>query len=167
MSDSQRNRYSEEEVSRLIRRALKSGSRSDTISHDELLDIAEKSGVSASELDAVLQEDESNYEFDEAKVRWLKRHRSDFHDHLRSYVIVNGVLLIMNFLTTGFGGYPWALWPILGWGIGLLFHASDTYFVTEERIERGARKLMKKRRNRDRAQKWMTSIGEEIKKQSW
>lgn len=167
MSSMRDNRYTEEEVSRLIKRALRSGGQSDTISHAELLDIAEKSGVSPSTLNAVLDDEEASYELEEAKVRWLKRHRADFHNHLRSYTIVNGILIMMNVFTTGFRGNFWALWPILGWGIGLLFHASDTYFVSEERIERGARKLLRRRRHIESAGQSMSGMGDEIKKQKW
>lgn len=163
MSDMHDNRYSEDEVSRLIKRALKGANHSDTISHEELLDIAEKSGVSPEEMRRVLDEEESSYELDEAKVRWIKRHRADFHNHLRTYVIVNGSLIMLNLVTTGFRGYFWALWPIMAWGIGLLFHASDTYFVSDEKIEKGARKLLRKRRHVERANKWMSSVGDEIK----
>jgi hypothetical protein len=167
MSSMRDNRYTEEEVSRLIKRALKSGEQGDTISHDELMDIAEKSGVSPDALNSVLEDEESSYELEEAKVRWLKRHRADFHNHLRSYAIVNGILIMMNLFTTGFRGYFWVLWPIMGWGIGLLFHASDTYFVSEERIEKGARKLLRRRRHMESAGKCMNGMGDEIKKQKW
>lgn len=153
VSDPDEKRYTEEEVSRLIERALKGESHRDTISHEELLDIAEKSGVSPSSLKAALEDEEDSYDFEEAKVRWLNRHRADFHNHLRSYLIVNGALICMNLMTAGFRGYPWALWPIMGWGIGLLFHASDTYFVSDERVEKGARKLLRRRRHIEGATK--------------
>lgn len=167
MSDPRDNRYSEEEVSRLIKRALQGESHSDTISHAELLDIADKSGVSPSALKEVLEEEESSHEFEEAKSRWLKRHRADFHNHLRSYVIVNGVLIMMNLVTTGLRGPYWVLWPIMGWGIGLLFHASDTYFVSDERVEKGARRLLRRRRHIDSAARWMSDMGKEVKKRKW
>jgi 2TM domain len=43
-----------------------------------------------------------------------------FYLHLAIYLIVNSGLLLLNFLHNP--GQPWALGPILGWGIGLLFH---------------------------------------------
>ncbi|PCJ54350.1 MAG: hypothetical protein COA73_14410 [Candidatus Hydrogenedentota bacterium] len=136
-------RYTEEEVSEAIRRSLSRGSGTrDTISHDELLDIAQSSGITRSELESSLEYQESRSELEAAKAHWVKRRRQDFYSNLRSYVIVNGVLLLMNLVTSP--RYIWAIWPILGWGIGLLFHASDTFFVSEEKIERGARKILKK-----------------------
>lgn len=167
LSDSGERRYTDDEVSRLIKRALKGEGHGETISHEELVDIAEKSGVSPTALNAVLEEESTSYELDEAKMRWLRRHREDFHNHLRSYVIVNGVLILMNLFSTGIRGPYWALWPIMGWGIGLLFHASDTYFVSEEKVEQGARKLLRRRRHIEGASKWMSGMGREIKKQKW
>ena len=38
--------------------------------------------------------------------------------HLRTYLVVN-VLLIAIWAASG-GGYFWPIWPILGWGIGVI-----------------------------------------------
>jgi hypothetical protein len=161
------NRYSEDEVSRLIKRALKSQGQSDTISHSELLDIAEQSGVSAGALHAVLEQEESSFEIEEGKRRWLKRHREDFHNHLRTYIIINGFLVCLNIFTAGIDGPYWCVFPIMGWGIGLLIHASETYFVSDEKVERGARKLMRRRRHIEGAAQWMEGAGNDVKKQKW
>lgn len=40
--------------------------------------------------------------------------------HLAVYVLVNTGLVIANLIGTPLR--PWALGPLLGWGIGLLFH---------------------------------------------
>ena len=42
-----------------------------------------------------------------------------FYAHLTIYVIVNGVLLALNLIA---GGPAWAVWPLLGWGLGLAYH---------------------------------------------
>ncbi|MBI1882057.1 MAG: 2TM domain-containing protein, partial [Chloroflexi bacterium] len=43
-----------------------------------------------------------------------------FWGHLGAYVIVIGILGMMNLLSGS--DYPWFLWPALGWGAGLAFH---------------------------------------------
>ena len=43
-----------------------------------------------------------------------------FYAHLSVYLIVNTGLIALN-LASG-SGKPWAVFPLLGWGIGLLFH---------------------------------------------
>ncbi len=71
----------------------------------------------------------------------------DFYRHLSSYVIVNGMLIAIYLLTAIPSGlyYPWFIWPMAGWGIGLLFHflsafvfgsALDTQKMIEEEMRR-------------------------------
>lgn len=58
------------------------------------------------------------------------RAKLGFYWHLASYVLVNGLLIIIYLITgpvTGFYTYPWFVWPMFGWGIGLLFHFLGTF----------------------------------------
>ncbi|MDA1049645.1 MAG: 2TM domain-containing protein [Planctomycetota bacterium] len=43
-----------------------------------------------------------------------------FHIHLVAYITVNLLLVFINYSTSP--QYLWFRWPLLGWGIGLLFH---------------------------------------------
>jgi hypothetical protein len=43
-----------------------------------------------------------------------------FYTHLSVFLVVNTGLFLLN-LTQG-SGRPWAMFPLFGWGIGLLFH---------------------------------------------
>jgi len=43
-----------------------------------------------------------------------------FLGHLGPYIIVIGMLGVINLLTSP--DYPWVIWPALGWGVGLAFH---------------------------------------------
>jgi hypothetical protein len=61
-------------------------------------------------------------------VRNLRR-RAEFKVHLVSYALVN-LLLIVIWLSVGFTAhvwYPWWIFPLFGWGIGLGIHAWTTY----------------------------------------
>lgn len=53
------------------------------------------------------------------------RKRRDFRNHLFVYVVVNSAFVVM-WLFLG-GGFFWPIFPILGWGIGVIFHAQDVY----------------------------------------
>ncbi|MFC1952622.1 2TM domain-containing protein [Chloroflexota bacterium] len=44
-----------------------------------------------------------------------------FYNHLIVYMVVN-VMLIIIWVFPGGGGYPWFLWPLGGWGIGLIMN---------------------------------------------
>jgi len=64
----------------------------------------------------------------EALLR-LKKKR-DFHTHLVAYVLVNAMLCLIwgvMLMTADGPALPWPLFPMAGWGIGLFFHAWDTY----------------------------------------
>ncbi|MFJ3058625.1 2TM domain-containing protein [Herbaspirillum sp. NPDC087042] len=48
-----------------------------------------------------------------------------FLRHLALYVVVNAGLVTLNLLTAHH--HWWSLGPLLGWGIGLLFHALGVF----------------------------------------
>jgi hypothetical protein len=52
--------------------------------------------------------------------------RRELRSHITPFVAVN-VLLVAVWALTG-AGYFWPVWPILGWGIGVASHASETAF---------------------------------------
>ncbi len=57
----------------------------------------------------------------EQEVRERVKELKDFYVHLGVYVLVNVFLIIINLLTSP--GFFWAIFPLLGWGIGLGAHA--------------------------------------------
>ena len=44
-----------------------------------------------------------------------------FYLHLAVYIVVNILLIIINLSTSA--QYLWFKWPLIGWGIGVFFHA--------------------------------------------
>ncbi len=48
-----------------------------------------------------------------------------FFAHLRVYIIVNIILIVVNLFTSP--SYWWSVWPLLFWGIGLFFHYMNTF----------------------------------------
>ncbi len=51
--------------------------------------------------------------------------RIGFYIHLCIYLTVNTLLIIINLNTST--QYYWFKWPLLGWGVGLLFHAIEVF----------------------------------------
>ena len=47
-----------------------------------------------------------------------------FYTNLTSYLIVIPILIYVNFNS---GGFPWAIFPALGWGFGLLGHGMEAF----------------------------------------
>ncbi|HWT93232.1 MAG TPA: 2TM domain-containing protein, partial [Solirubrobacteraceae bacterium] len=48
--------------------------------------------------------------------------RESFPDHLRTYLAVITMLVVIWALTGA--GFPWPVFPAMGWGIGVLSHWS-------------------------------------------
>lgn len=70
--------------------------------------------------------------YEEAKKR--VKAKKDFYLHLAVYITINIFLIIIWAVTTP-GGFPWFVFPLGGWGIGLLFHFLDT-FVFQRKLDR-------------------------------
>ena len=71
--------------------------------------------------------------------------RAEFKKSVFSYIIVNTFLWSVWWFTTGrqsgFNGYPWPIWVMLGWGLGLgmqYFKAynGDKDSLTEQEYEK-------------------------------
>ncbi|WP_298460768.1 2TM domain-containing protein [uncultured Cellulomonas sp.] len=74
---------------------------------------------------------------DELRARAVRRlqARRDLAAHVVAYVLVNVTLVVIWWMVGA--GFFWPVFPILGWGIGLVFHAWDVLSPgpSEARIE--------------------------------
>ncbi|MGI2335715.1 MAG: 2TM domain-containing protein [Dehalogenimonas sp.] len=61
----------------------------------------------------------SEKEIYEQAVKHVKE-KKDFFVHLLTYIVVNTAILLIWMMSGA--GYPWFIWPLFGWGIGLTFH---------------------------------------------
>ena len=78
----------------------------------------------------------------ERALKQLKKKR-DFHAHLVVFVLVNSFIIAIWAVTSS-GGFFWPVFPIGGWGIGLVMNAWDVYHgedFTEEDIRREMARL--------------------------
>lgn len=76
--------------------------------------------------------------------------KKGFYVHLTFYILVNiGLILIWAFASGD--GFPWFLFPLGGWGIGILFHGLGVFVFNKEtgwerrEIEKEAEKIRKSR----------------------
>ena len=84
----------------------------------------------------------------ENQLHELARKRVEFRTHLVVYSVVISALWIIWFLTGQ--GYIWPVWPMIGWGIGLVFHFMFEYrtsrFLSEEQEFQKLTKQMEERK---------------------
>ena len=119
--------YTNDEVQAILSRAIdrQRDATPDGLSHEDLLAVGRDAGISADAIEAAIAEaarDGANAT-EVAKVR--RDRQGDFRAHLFTYVVVIAFLVVVNMMTTS---YPWAIWPALGWGVGLLLHMRAALF---------------------------------------
>ena len=88
---------------------------------------------------------------DEQRLRDMAEKRVEekkgFFWDLGAYLVVNGGLFLIWLLTGA--GYPWFIWPLLGWGIGVVFHFLGVFaFGHGDWHERQVQKEMERMRAR-------------------
>ena len=71
--------------------------------------------------------------------------------HAAAYLLVNAVIFAMS--THGFGSRPWSLFPLLGWGLGLVLHGVSVFLLgtgggLRERMVQREREALQRRQNR-------------------
>ena len=142
MKEFSSRQYDNDEVNRIIRRALKL-KNDDTISHQDLIETAKQIGLDPAIVETAIKQEQREFKKERIHKARLKRRKAAFYRHLSSYIIVNGALLLMNTFSPGSW---WFQWPAIGWGIGLAFHFKAIYSPHGKGFEKGL-KLMRKRNN--------------------
>lgn len=155
--------YNNEDIERILRRALnKNSTNSGGISESDLFRIASELNISRDQVLQAIREDSELAGYEEARRIWIQKKRSSFKEHLMAYLIINGFLVGINLFTLG--NLSWALFPIMGWGIGLAFDYQESYHSSEEKIDEGARKLMKSKKWKNLFENFGFKILEELQK---
>ncbi|MDO5697129.1 MAG: 2TM domain-containing protein [Dermatophilus congolensis] len=84
--------------------------------------------------------------------------RREFSQHLASYAVIMTMLVVI-WAVTG-ASYFWPMWPMLGWGIGIAFHALSLRDngITEDQIAKEAAKIEARREQRPTAPREMPRL---------
>lgn len=85
-------------------------------------------------------DEQSKYQEAKQRVEEIK----GFYFHLITYILINAVLIVINLLTSP--EYLWFIWPLIGWGIGLVIHAFSVFscFLGKSWEERKIKEIMEK-----------------------
>lgn len=87
------------------------------------------------------------------EIREMAKARVGFRANLIAYVLINPLLVLIWWINSGFAApsfadddasYFWPIWPIVGWGIGLAFHAWGAYGGGKDAVSREEQKLRSK-----------------------
>lgn len=117
------------DVEEILKRAITIDSRHGA-GRDSLMKAAEELGISPQAVEqaecAWLKEKQERGQLRE----FINHQRRAFWSHLASYVIVNAFLFGVDLMSDG--RIEWAYWPLMGWGVGILFHALSTFNTHSE-----------------------------------
>ena len=104
-------RYSAEQIQQILLLAMQQ--EEDGFSRSQLEEMATDLGI-------------ASYDLAQAEQSWQElsippvpdSEQQNFRQQLRTYAAVNAFLLTLNFTLSG--TITWAIYPLLGWGLGLL-----------------------------------------------
>jgi 2TM domain/Histidine kinase len=75
-----------------------------------------------------------------------------FYGNLISYCTVIPILILINLQTSS--KFQWFWFPMLGWGLGLTFHAFETFGFGRTWEEKKIQEILNKKNNNDTNNKW-------------
>ncbi|WP_291518229.1 2TM domain-containing protein [Acidovorax sp.] len=88
-------------------------------------------------------------------IEQLARRRSNaklgWYMHALAFVLVNAVIFAMS--RHAFGTRPWSVYPLLGWGLGLVLHGVSVFLLgsgsgLRERMVQREREALQRRQKR-------------------
>jgi hypothetical protein len=124
--------YDSEDVQKILQIAL-ARKQEDGFSREQLVEMASDLGISSD----ILKATENKWLAQEEEERLQRTfnifRRRAFRANVVSFVAVNLFLIILNLITSP--SYFWAIFPVLGWGLGLFFHWWNVYQSKSEDYE--------------------------------
>ncbi|MEI6369792.1 MAG: 2TM domain-containing protein [Nostocales cyanobacterium ELA608] len=116
--------YNSEEMQQILEVAFKRKQQGE-YTREQIIEIALELGVSSESLQVAEQEWIKNNLAVKKEQISHGQQRKGFKSHLFVFLAINGFLVLLNLLVSP--GYFWAIYPILGWGLGLLLHGIKAY----------------------------------------
>ena len=81
----------------------------------------------------------------------IAHQRASFKRHLFTYLIMTVFFWVVWYLSGGYdvNSFPWPVWPMIGWGIGIAFHYVNAYVLPKSNAtEREYEKLIKEQQSK-------------------
>jgi len=169
MAEPPRRTYSQDEVTEILKRALRQQSlRGNQLSHDELVEMADEVGIDRDALDAatadLVQTREAELDQHDAARELAEERARRFARFVGSLITFLVIGVACYFVNKGTGGYSWFYWPIMGFAIALAFQLRGIFFP-HEGLERRRRRALKEAHRQERRaareamrNRWRTSF---------
>ena len=128
-----RTEYTHEDAEEVLRRAIAIDAL-DSNAKDVVRRTAAEIGVS----EEAVERAEREYFKDKVKraelEEFVAHQKRSFFSHLGTYVAVNAFLVGIDLLSDG--KLEWAIYPLLGWGLGIVMHAIGIFSRTSEDFQK-------------------------------
>ncbi|MBS3028737.1 MAG: 2TM domain-containing protein [Dolichospermum sp. DET50] len=116
--------YNSEEMQQILEVAFRRKQQGE-YTREQIIEIASELGVSSESLQAAEQEWLKNNVEVKKEQMSNSQQQKGFKSHLFAFIAINGFLVLLNLVVSP--GYFWAIFPMLGWGLGLLLHGIKVY----------------------------------------
>jgi len=80
------------------------------------------------------------------KAQKRAEEKVSFYIHLSVYIMVNLLLIVLWWINGGVSTFPWFIFPLIGWGIGLVAHGVGV-FAGSSYVDKLAQKEFEKLKN--------------------
>lgn len=134
--------YRSDDVQQILQRAL-ARQQEGEFSRAQLLEMASELGIPLETLHQAEQEWLAQQGEEHDRRSFQAYRRRAFKAHLVPYIAVNLFLIMINLITDD--DNFWAIYPLLGWGLGLFFHGWAAYQTEGEQYEKAFRAWQQKR----------------------
>ncbi len=111
--------YDSEDIQQILQMALAQKQEGE-FSQEQLLEMASELNISPQMLEKAEEQWLTQRSEQRQRRAFNNFRRQGFSKHLISFVAVNSFLILLNLFTSP--SYFWAIFPLLGWGLGLFFH---------------------------------------------
>jgi 2TM domain len=138
------NSYSQEDVQRILQLAIarQADDQNKEFSYEILLEIAHELDISVESLQLA----ERDWRFQQSEIQQRQAfdayRLSRFKKRIGNFAIVNGFLMLINFVATG--GLSWSLYILLGWGLIVGLDIWNTFQSKGEEYEIAFQKWYRK-----------------------
>ncbi len=138
------------DVEQILRIAVADAVRTDDRTlRERLMLAAEELGLSSDQIERAEAKWQRERQMRVELAEYMSEQRKWFWPHLLAYLAVNTVLVILNL--SEWDGFPWAVFPLVGWGIGVYAHAQEVFNVKSAEFREEFRKWRDQRRSSDLA----------------
>ncbi len=151
---SQPKTYSQDEVQEILYLAIANQAKAGELSRDQLFEIADELGLAPQDIQEAELEWQGRQRIDQEKQAFIRWRRLQFHQHTIKYLIVNGFLVVFDFLTFGDAGIglvitgthalSFSLFIALAWGLFLVLDGWQSTQTEGRTFERKFRKWQRR-----------------------